>query len=103
MKEDFVSVFLILVALIVAGGAIYAHISRSKSLLKKWVDENRYQLLRAEHRVFRKGPFLWATKGQAVYRIEVYDERGINRKGWIKCGSPLSGMLSDKVAVKWDA
>ena len=44
------------------------HFSRSRSILQKWADDNGYQLMQAEYRWFRKGPFFWtASRDQAVY------------------------------------
>jgi len=78
------------------------YFSKSKRLLENWADENRYQLLHAEYRSIRKRPFLWSAKGQAVYRVEIRDEQGNNRKGWVRCGSWLLGVFANEVKVKWD-
>ena len=101
MESDVARALLILVALMGAGGGILAYVTRSKYLLEKWADENRHQLLYAEHRMLRKGPFLWSGRGQAVYRVEIRDERG-DRSGWVRCGSWWLGVLVDQVEVKWD-
>jgi hypothetical protein len=94
--------FGVLVILAILGGYFYAYFSRSKFLLEKWVNENRYQLLHAEYRSMRKRPFLWSAKGQAVYRVEIRDEQGNNRKGWVRCGNWLLGVFANEVKVKWD-
>jgi hypothetical protein len=78
------------------------YFSKSKRLLENWADENQYQLLHAEYRSIRKRPFLWSAKGQAVYRVEIRDEQGNNRKGWVRCGSWLLGVFANEVKVKWD-
>ncbi len=95
-------VFGILAILAILVGYFYAYFSRSKLLLEKWANENRYQLLLAEYRSIRKRPFLWSAKGQAVYRVEVRDEQGDKRKGWVRCGSWLLGVFANEVKVKWD-
>jgi hypothetical protein len=81
---------------------LYIHITRSQKLLKRWADENRYEFLHVEHRMFRKGPFAFSSRGQSVYRVEVRDEQGIERKGWVRCGSWWAGVLSDQVEARWD-
>lgn len=92
----------VLVILAILGWYFYVYFSRSKLLLEKWANENQYQLLYAEYRSIRKRPFLWSAKGQAVYRVEIRDEQGNNRKGWVRCGSWLLGVFADEVKVKWD-
>ena len=103
MESNFVTILLTIVALLGAAGGIYAYVSRSNYLLEKWADENRYQLLRVGHRMFRKGPFLWSGRGQTVYRVRVQDERGNERRGWVRCGSWWLGVFTNKIEVKWDA
>jgi len=94
--------FGVLVILAILGGYFYVYFSRSELLLEKWANENRYQLLHAEYRSIRKRPFLWSAKGQAVYRVEIRDEQGNNRKGWVRCGNWLLGVFANEVKVKWD-
>ena len=90
------------VILAILGWYFYNYFSRSKLLLEKWANENQYQLLHAEYRSIRRRPFLWSAKGQAVYRVQIRDEQGNNRKGWVRCGSWLLGVFADEVKVKWD-
>jgi hypothetical protein len=92
----------ILVILMILGLYSHVYFSKSKRLLEKWVRENRYELLHAEYRSIRKRPFLWSAKGQAVYRVEIRDEQGNRRKGWVRCGSWLLGVFADEVKAKWD-
>ena len=94
--------FGILLILAILGSYSYVYFSKSKRLLEKWANENRYQLLHAEYRSIRKRPFLWSAKGQAVYRVEIRDEQGNTRKGWVRCGSWLLGVFADEVTAKWD-
>ena len=103
MASNFATSLMAIVALLGAAAGIYAFVSRSTYLLEKWADENRFRLLHAEHRMFRKGPFLWSGRGQTVYRVGVQDERGFERRGWVRCGSWWLGLITDQVEVKWDA
>ena len=85
----------LLVLVVVA--VIYGHIARSNYLLKKWAQDNGLELLRADFRMFRKGPYMWSSRGQAVFRVEVRDREGRTRQGWVRCGGWWSGVASDKV------
>ncbi|MBN1657432.1 MAG: hypothetical protein JXA93_03470 [Anaerolineae bacterium] len=102
MQEDTIGVLAILIVVGLVALVIYVHISRSQKLLRRWADENGYELLNVEHRMFRKGPFVWSSRGQTVYRVEVRDKGGIVRKGWVRCGSWWAGVFSDKVEARWD-
>ena len=102
MQEDTVGILAFFVVLGIAAVVLYLHITRSQKLLKRWADDNGFESLHVEHRMFRKGPFFWSGRGQTVYRVEVRDEQGVERKGWVRCGSWWAGVFSDKVEVKWD-
>jgi hypothetical protein len=93
----FIFVMLGIIALV-----LYLYITRSQTLLKRWAQEHGYTFLHVEHRMFRKGPFVWSSRGQSVYRVEVRDEQGLERKGWVRCGSWWAGVLGDQVEAKWD-
>jgi hypothetical protein len=102
MSPDEVGTIVILVGLVGAGLYIYFLVSRSKYLLNKWADENHFELLHAEHRIFRKGPFPWSSRQQVVYRVRVRDDQGREREGWVRCGGWWAGVFSDKVEAEVD-
>jgi hypothetical protein len=102
MRGDAAKIIFALAAFVGLGGYFYLFISRSSALLRQWLKENQYQLLRAEPRVLRRGPFWWSSKSQAIYRVEVRDRAGTLRKGWVRLGSWLRGVFSDQVEVRWD-
>ena len=102
MQGETTGILAFFVVLGIVALVLYLHISRSQKLLKSWVDENEFELLHAEHRMFRKGPFFWSSRGQSVYRVEVRDGQGSERKGWVRCGSWWAGVFSDKVEARWD-
>ena len=81
---------------------IYIQIRRAQTLLRSWAEEHGYEVLEAEHRIFRKGPYIWSARGQVVYRVWVRDRGGVERLGWVRCGSWWAGLLSDKVEARWD-
>ena len=48
-------------------------------------------------------PFFWTTsKTQVVYRIVVSDAAGQQRSGYARVGGFMTGLLSEKVDVRWD-
>jgi hypothetical protein len=99
MDSLLMPVFMLL--LVVTSIALHTH--RSRSLLERWAERNGYQIIDADYRNLFRGPFFWTTaKGQTVYRVTVEDEAGIERSGWVRCGSQWLGLLSDRVEVRWD-
>jgi hypothetical protein len=91
---------------VIAAGILYGAYTltktRSEAILTKWAYENRYQLLEVQPKVFNRGPFIWASKSQIIFRVAVEDAEGIQRSGWVKCGSYWGGIFENKVDVKWD-
>jgi hypothetical protein len=84
---------------------IYLHYSRSKRVLQKWADSNKFEILQFETRSFSTGQFKWwqISRGQHLYFVRVRDEAGIERSGWARCGSFFGGVLfSDEVEVRWN-
>jgi hypothetical protein len=103
MMDDTIGFIFIPGVTVLVIGILYWHFSRSWSLLRQWTADNGYELLRAEYRTFRRGPFFWSTsRGQTVYFVEVRDRRGHTRTGWVRCGSWWLGLMSDKVEVRWE-
>jgi hypothetical protein len=77
---------------------------RSATILERWAEQNRYELLESKINWFNQGPFFWtSSKGQTVYYVQVLDRRnGQTRRGWVRCGSFWGGLMSDKAEVRWD-
>jgi hypothetical protein len=102
MSEQVLGVLAIVVLAGFVAFMLYLQIRRAQTLLRGWAKENGYEILGAEHRIFRKGPYIWSARGQAVYRVRVRDRAGVERLGWVRCGSWFAGVLSDKVESRWD-
>jgi len=84
-------------------GGVSLHVWRGRSVLKKWVAENGYELVKRERRFLCKGPFVGRTsKGQEVHYVTIRDTSGRERSGYVCCGSYWLGILSDQVSVCWD-
>jgi hypothetical protein len=103
MENDILSMTILVV---VAAGILYGAYTfmktRSEAILTRWAHDNGYQILDAQPKVFNRGPFIWASKFQSIFRVAVEDSEGIQRTGWLKCGSDWGGIVSDKAEVKWD-
>lgn len=99
-------VYILMAGLVVATIATTVHYwmaRRARVMLKKWAEENGYEVGSAEYRAFRKGPyFMKSSNNQAVLKIIVADEDGNVKSGWVCCGSWLGGVLVDKINVTWD-
>jgi hypothetical protein len=79
---------------------------RSKIILKKWADENGFEIVEKKQRyMIFTGPFKFWTnsRNQIIYCLTVRDREGHERSGWARCGSYLGGVFfSDKIEVRWD-
>jgi hypothetical protein len=102
MNEQALGFLAVVVLAGFVGLMLYVQIRRAQTLLKGWAEENGYEILEAEHRLFRKGPYVWSARGQVVYRVRVRDQHGVERLGWVRCGSWFAGVLSNKVESRWD-
>jgi|SRR5450432_1675406 hypothetical protein len=95
--------------LFVAGGigvfVICLHYSRSKRVLQKWADSNKFEILHFGTRYFTTGQFKWwqVSNRQHLYFVRVRDAAGRERSGWVRCGSFFGGVIfSDEVEVRWN-
>src|SRR3954451_9279811 len=95
-----IAIFLPL-ALIVTVIVWWQH-SKADTILKRWTLASGFELVSAQKRYLRTGPFLLYSRGQFVFRIVVRDHAGTQHAGWIRIGGWLAGVLSDKTEVIWD-
>jgi hypothetical protein len=103
MLDDIGTALLVLGGIALLGLYFYMFFTRSRSFVEKWAEEKGYQLLQAESRLFRRGPFFWSGKGQMIYRVAVLDEQGREREGWVRCGHWFLGMAVEHVEAKLDS
>lgn len=95
----------VLAVLVVAGATVLAVLwtrHRAGAILQRWAERNGLQILEAELRWFRRGPFLLSGRGQVVYYVRAMDGQGLTRRGWVRCGGFWLGLLEDKAEVRWD-
>jgi len=102
MGDSITSALVIAVLALFVAFMLYWRITRSQALLRQWAREHGYRLERFEFRMFRKGPFLWSSKQQVVYRVLVTDTAGQTRHGWVRLGSWFGGLFSEQVETQWD-
>jgi hypothetical protein len=80
--------------------------SRSQSMLRKWAQENGFQLLTFEKRVIlNTGPYKFWDRSlrQVVFFAKVRDRNGMEKICWIRCGSFWGGIFfSNEVEARWD-
>lgn len=77
---------------------------RSPRILKRWAQNNGYEILSSEHRrLFRHGPFAWTiSNGQPIYFVTIRTAEGDIRRGWVRCGSFLWGTYANVATVRWE-
>jgi hypothetical protein len=95
--------FIVLAILLAGICAMGWHYGRAQTLLDRWAVRCGVKLVAAEYRWIARGPFWWrASRGQAVFRVEVIDGFGQYHRGWVRCGSWYLGLLSDTADAVWD-
>ena len=99
---DLTNILLIFVAALGVGGMVYGMATRSERIVREWAVKNGLDLEEAEFRMFRKGPFWFSGRGQVVYRVAARDAQGRLRRGWVRCGGFLLGVMENKVEARWD-
>ncbi len=101
MDPQFITV--VGIALVVLAVSVQiAYYVRSRSMVKRWAEQNGLRVMAMRKSMFRRGPFLFSGKSRPVYRILVMDANGAKREGWVRCGTMMMGILSDHVDVEWD-
>lgn len=97
------AILYVLLIIAVVAGSLYWRWRRSQQMVKEWASQNGYSLLDADYALFFKGPFSLTTgKGQVVYRVVVLDRAGRTRRGWVRCGSWILGLLGDEIEAIMD-
>lgn len=80
------------------------HLQSGQNMLEAWAEKQGCQLLEAEYAAFPlRGPYIWASRNQAVYRIKVQFSGGSMRWCWLCCGTPFFGVAVNVIDVKWDS
>ncbi len=103
MRVDWTGALVILFVIAVSGLAIYLYYTRANDLLRRWAEQNGYQIIHSEHRYLHRGPFFWTTsRNQVVMYVQVVDAQGYQRGGYVRLGSWWWGLFSNQVEVRWE-
>jgi len=98
-----IPILLVLVVAIIGFLSWAWRTSRAQDMVDQWAATNGLQVLSRERRTFRRGPFFFRTgKGQEVYYVTAQDQAGNIRRGYVRCGGWVLGMMSDQVSVEWE-
>src|SRR5436309_376002 len=99
-------IFILLFVGVAVGLAVLSmwwRFNRAESMLKSWAEQNGFRIVSSEYCWFWQGPYwFWKGKNQMVYRVQVEDEHGQARSGYVRLGGWFFGMMSDAVDVTWD-
>ena len=79
--------------------------SESRNFLaERWATDHGYELVRCEYRMQSQGPFggAGASESRPVYFVQVRDQQGTVRSGYIRFGRRFLGLLPDKPQVRWE-
>jgi hypothetical protein len=92
----FILYMLALVFCVWVGKIFVSH--RSRQILERWANNNDYQILS-----FEVQPW-WLSRRfyHRVYYVVVQTPEGQTKRGWVRCGSLLWGILVDKTDASWD-
>ena len=101
--NDAAGVVLIVFFVVIALIWTFARFGKAESILDEWARANGYHLLECRRKDLFRGPYFFTTsKTQLVYRIVVSDAAGNRRSGYARVGGFMTGLLSEKVSVRWD-
>jgi hypothetical protein len=95
-------IWIVLVVALVVGLTWWQH-ARAEEIVQKWAQKRGVEIVSAQKRYLRTGPFLLYARGQFVFRVVVRGQGGAERSGWLRVGSWLVGIFSDKTEIVWDS
>jgi hypothetical protein len=72
-----------------------------RSLLRDWVEQNHFQLLRCKRMHFLTGPFFWRSRKSTIFLVQLRDAQGVHRKGWVRFGPRFAHWGDTARVVEW--
>ena len=100
--EQLIPILAVPLVIVIAIYGIVWRFNRSRSILDRWASGQGIEVLNAEYRVLRTGPFFFRhDENQTVYYVTIRDQVGNVRHAYLRCGGWFLGLLSDAVAVEW--
>ena len=101
--NDILTVLFFVIGFVFVVFLLACNIIRPRQILNRWAAVNNYEILSADYRWIRFGPFFWTTsKGQAIYYVTVRTPDGQQKQGWVRCGGWIMGVLTNQSEVRWD-
>ena len=92
----------LLAALLALFGVVLRHsFLRSRKMVEQWARDHGLVLSRCEWHCSGDSPFSRRGGWEVIWTVRIADAEGRTRDAWARCGSPLIGMLSDHVEVRW--
>jgi hypothetical protein len=76
---------------------------RATGMVESWAQEEGLELLDYQRRSLFRGPFFFRTsENQEVYYVTVRDPQGRTRHAYLRCGSWIGGLWSNRITAEWE-
>lgn len=73
---------------------------RCRTIILRWSRHSGWNVIDAERRVFRSGPFPFQP-GCPVFLLTLKSSAGRRRQAFVQCGNAVMSVFSDHLAVEW--
>ena len=105
MRESIVFLAIALPAVLLFVTLYWLDRVRRREALFRWASRNGYRLLAfAQPILTEASPFpVSASKAQQVFKVEVQDEHGKRRSGWVRLGDAWRGLASERTDELWES
>jgi hypothetical protein len=87
--------------LIYAVGWFFYFKSSGLKALSAWAKANGYEIVNSRMTSGVFSPFWFSGRLQRIFHIVVKTKDGKYQSAWVRLGGRLTGLLSDKVEIKW--
>ena len=75
--------------------------AKARAAIGKWAADNSFRVVN-QRSMFFGGKFAFSrSKAQRVFRVTAIDEAGQQRGVDVKCGGVMTGMMDDRLEVRW--
>ncbi|MEI6233757.1 MAG: hypothetical protein WCT04_11935 [Planctomycetota bacterium] len=101
MSQDHFALVLSLLMIPFTIGVLYWFLVLPDKRLNQWAQKRGLKLITSDDVTNSDNPYSIA-RGQIVFRIKVLNPDGMERTGYLKCGSVYGGLLSDYCEEFWD-
>ncbi|MGA3163939.1 MAG: hypothetical protein ABSD77_07080 [Verrucomicrobiota bacterium] len=86
------------------GGFAYViwSFSRSKLLLRRWAEKNKFQILQSTLKPFSKGIFKFFGGLQTEYYVRIRDQEGQEHSGWLRYEGGFWTAIFKLPEIRWE-